>query len=98
MISVARLPLLSLLARVYMCIVLCYPLHSGPSSSNRLMKQSDREVGYVGLQEEREREGLRDFVPVITLPGMSHCFFECPNPSMHADNLPHLSAHLALLA
>jgi len=39
-----------------------------------MIKQSKREVGCVGLQQEREE--LRDLVPVIyRLAGMSHGFF-----------------------
>ena len=54
--------------------MLRYPLFSGPGSSNRLIRRSEREVRCVGLREEREE--LRDLVPVIyRLVGMSHCFF-----------------------
>jgi len=73
MSSVAWRPLLSLMGHLCVCVAL--PLFFRPSLSDRHIKWSEREVGCVGLREERER-GLRDLVPVIyRLTGMSHCFF-----------------------
>jgi len=48
-----------ILMRVACVYVLRYPYFSGPGSSNGLIKRSqrerEREVGCVGLREERER-------------------------------------------
>jgi len=90
MCNIARLLSLSLKGRVCMFCATRSSLDQG-----RRTKRSEREVGCVGLREER---GLRDLVPIIfaALARWSHCFTLSAlyNPSMYAD----MSHHSVLLA
>jgi len=77
------------------CGVLPYSLEW----TSRLQANQVTERGRVCMTKGGEGGGIESLVPVDYTARPSRCFFlNFLNPSIHADILPHHSAHLMLLA